>query len=149
MREIKFRAWDPVQHKMLKPSYLEFIDGNAYWVEAGKDDSQNDGPVDSPVTRPVVKVGMVLEQYTGLKDEGGKEICEGDIVSKISLDYESGKPFGEPLIGAIVYKPDYLRFVLDVMSLHEVGVYPKYAQYEVIGNVHENPELLEEGYKDD
>jgi len=140
MREIKFRVWDKSKQCYQKVSALYFPipqdDDGAVAVGTFKHET-------------LYSDNSIVEQYTGIKDENGKEICEGDIVSKRSLDYESGKPFGEPLIGAIVYKPDYLRFVLDVMSLHEVGVYPKYAQYEVIGNVHENPELLEEGYKDD
>lgn len=148
MREIKFRVWDPVQHKMLKPSYLEFIDGNAYWVEAGEDDSQNDGPIDSPVTRPVVKVGVLLEQYTGLKDYYGTPIYEGDILKVTADDMNSymapvvwygddGYPAFD-LDGRYIpkewdYAANRLSTIIDTGE-HVIGV----------GNVHQDSELLED-----
>ncbi|WP_204120263.1 YopX family protein [Levilactobacillus wangkuiensis] len=138
MREINFRVWDPVQYKMLKPSYLEFIDGNAYWVEAGEDDSQNDGPIDSPVTRPMVKVGMALEQYTGLKDDNGKGIYEGDIVCV----WDNGTGFVTFKNGSFIVDlgPD------DNSSLSSEA-YPLLTwnseDYEIVGNIHKNPDLLE------
>ena len=58
-REIKFRAWDTRQKKMVG----DFDSGFNYrWFECQHKDCH------------------VLMQYTGLKDKNGKEIYEGDVV---------------------------------------------------------------------
>ena len=74
---------------------------------------------------------LVVEFKTGLKDKNGKEIYEGDIVK---CGAYSGKPIvfeeGRYWLGE---EPDDLF----ASSVH-------FSNIEVIGNVHENPELLEE-----
>lgn len=66
---------------------------------------------------------LAIEQYTGLKDKNGKEIYEGDIVQYYDLRYKSSdKRFGRPSVVD--------RFFGDTWD------------YEILGNIHENPELL-------
>lgn len=67
-----------------------------------------------------------LMQYTGLKDKNGKEIYEGDIVIRY-YDYNSMS----------VVKWD------DALTI-SMPYYDSGDDYEVIGNIYENPELLEE-----
>lgn len=74
-----------------------------------------------------------IEQYTNLKDKNGKEIYEGDIV-----DYNDD---GE-CIGVVKY--DAPKFYLDEGTTNWATMFLKGAPHQrVIGNIHENPELLE------
>ena len=84
-----------------------------------------------------------FEQFTGLKDVNGKEIYEGDIIEffgankKIKVKKE---------FGIIVYKADrYGAGFNSIIQNKECGYGGiNIAQDIVVGNVHENPELLEE-----
>lgn len=83
-----------------------------------------------------------LMQYTGLKDVKGTEVYEGDIIKVTSLDKEY------PLIDeihevrcpsySVVLYPGDLQEDCDDMSYLTHGDYI----YEVIGNIHQNPELI-------
>ncbi|VDG23687.1 YopX family protein [Lactiplantibacillus mudanjiangensis] len=85
-----------------------------------------------------------IGQYVGRKDVNGKRIYVGSIVEKRHLDDETGLPFGECLNGIVVYEPKGARYLLDLIGQEKnIGIYYKYSQYTVIGNVYENPELLE------
>lgn len=70
----------------------------------------------------------IVEQCTGLKDKNGKLIYEGDIVlvedNKCPIEWES----------------ENARY--NVVGYGEIA-YLNYNDIEVIGNIHENPELLE------
>jgi uncharacterized phage protein (TIGR01671 family) len=137
MREIKFRAWD----KRLRPDTGK---GKMYQVTAllsyGVDVDEaidEDGNITLYDT-------YELMQYTGLKDKNGNEIYEGDILQD---RYEiKGKP--EIDTGRI----DFINgcTCLTYFDLDEDGqrqYFPAYnglEHYEVIGNLYENPELLEE-----
>ena len=82
---------------------------------------------------------IILMQSTGLKDKNGKEIFEGDVAyngfRKTIVNY--GKQAIEEEFGAI---REYVGFNLTLACGYPEAV-PM--NYEIIGNIYENPELLE------
>ena len=67
-----------------------------------------------------------IMQYTGLKDKNGKEIYEGDIVKRPALLPNASVEF--------------------VTTLNLARYLPSHLEHcEIIGNIYQNPELLEQG----
>lgn len=101
-------------------------------------------------------IPKTIGQYTGLKDKNGKEIYEGDIVEFEDIG-EDGYEYKEAydFINRAVVVWGKGRFVLDCfgddnsgviddMNNHPEDFYNMFEHYaEVIGNIHDNPELLE------
>lgn len=89
---------------------------------------------------------VTLMQSTGLKDKNGVEIFEGDIVvGQQHLTTDSSTPF--EIKGLVRYSKRNTMFYLDEKSfghdkfMNSLG--SSIYQFEVIGNIYENPELLE------
>ncbi|HBB5352001.1 TPA: hypothetical protein KBR24_003045, partial [Listeria monocytogenes] len=89
---------------------------------------------------------VLLMQYTGLKDKNGKKIFEGDIVafseddfhvfnSQVEYFSEDGYPAFDIKVPSTYYFDSNVFSEVSMSGLYEI---------EVIGNIHENPELLEE-----
>ncbi|HEF0340878.1 TPA: hypothetical protein R9U31_003868, partial [Clostridioides difficile] len=88
----------------------------------------------SGVYLPTSNENFEVMIYTGLKDCIKKEIYEGDIVSYI-LSFEE-------FIGEVKFEEGF--FVIDNEVLGEcVGLFHEIAVVKVIGNIYENPEMLE------
>ena len=74
-----------------------------------------------------------ISQYTGLKDKNGKEIYEGDIV-------DGGNTIGEVVFQRGRFMPVYPDGCYDSWEANTMDSF----EIQVIGNIYENPELIEE-----
>ncbi|MGX2946352.1 YopX family protein [Enterococcus alishanensis] len=137
MREIKFRAWDKEKKKFIRLSALHLEESGlevglvydlsehylstAFSVGGGRSLNLNDG---------------ILMQYTGLKDKNDQEVYEGDIVR-----CTRGCPH------EIIWIEEYGGMFFGGMpTWYLSGLTEGYAwtgEEEIIGNIYENPELLE------
>jgi uncharacterized phage protein (TIGR01671 family) len=73
-------------------------------------------------------------QYTGINDKNGREIYEGDIVTGLFNHTD--------IIGHIVYSSD-ATFFIKRKGLYGIGLNNAEDWLEVVGNIYDNPELLE------
>lgn len=82
------------------------------------------------------------EQCTGLKDKNGKLIYEGDIL-KIVLHSTQHKPFAFQEKAVVEFKEGAFGHK-DFVGHASLNHYAPGVTFEIIGNIHENPELLED-----
>lgn len=77
MRKLKFRVWDKVKEKMLKPQAISF-------------DTQSSAPFAISVPgRTWESIGKFeLLQWTGFTDENGNDVYEGDLIKIASVIYK-------------------------------------------------------------
>lgn len=126
MREIKFRAKTATTNRWAYGHYA-FTQGHHVIYEDGE---------------PFIIVLSTLGQYTGLKDKGGFDIYEGDITTT-----DLSRPYLVVVFrnGSFMYQCHH-----DGEDYHDVMLFNKKdldrdVYTEVIGNIYENPELLERG----
>lgn len=121
MKELKFRAW----WKDTK----RFLDGDEWYMTCSGAKHLHYASI------PYSDDDFIVEQYTGLKDKNGKEIYEGDIAQdskgeKCRVEWnESEAHFG--------------LYTGKQMELTDF-IWIRGEDLEIVGNIHENPDLLEE-----
>jgi len=92
---------------------------------------------------------IILMQYVGMKDMNGKEIYEGDIIRKEMCDYDDPAYGHYGAIGVVKYYEEVMGFIIDAIDEGETAFYDNmgtnfsWYEIEVIGNIHENPDLIE------
>ena len=123
-REIKFKfKWADGKEWIVKDFTLdEIMNGEPF-----------DYLSDSPFFRNYKMVERV--QYTGLKDANGVEIYEGDIIYHDSIGIGFVEYRDNQAAYKIVFKGATRKWFVDMLDR-------EYGLISVIGNIHENPELL-------
>ena len=122
----KFRAWDKISKNMFPvmmidfgQSYVMIEEINGLWCERDFDEIE-------------------LMQSTGLIDEDGKEIFEGDILK--TYDGELAKVVWNKELAC--WEAEFLDEIVDLSEVADVK--SNRSDCEIVGNIYENPELLEE-----
>lgn len=146
-REIKFRAWDHKNKKMMPVA----IFGIEEWFVTSftRDWIHNSMDWDSEEGCPN---NFEVMQFTGLRDKNGKEIFEGDVV-KLHDKWDS-ETSDYTTYEVCIGMPMRLMFKVLNQSLHhefihklEKGEFQSlgdwtFKHFAVIGNIHDNTELL-------
>ena len=116
----KFRAWDRINEEMIENIWIALEYG---WLMMSDNDAlcERERPEEGQIE---------LEQYIGVKDKNGKEIYEGDI-----LRSEEGE------VGVVIWDEKYLMYDVDEYTNTSRKTLVK---SEIIGNIHENKDLLKE-----
>lgn len=128
MREIKFRGLDVLTGEWCYGSLLKANNegGLAIWRF-----NEMNIPLVTMIDRDTAG------QNTGLKDKNGAEIYEGDILGAFDE-----KPLYVEYIdkyGAFCFMDKYDPYGLETYTAKEIS----YDAFEIIGNIHENPDLME------
>ena len=127
----KFRMWNKITSKMHSVDGLYF-------------DSEEVQYKDEVDVLRFIKFGnTILMQSTGLKDKNGKEIFEVDILTDgdVISDIKYHQTLGFYMIGKYGFSVPFGQGV-DVEYFEEFAVHVS-KTFEVIGNIYENPEILE------
>lgn len=125
-REIKYRAWDIEYGRWILPKDINIWGDGDIWLERR---AKDDGDVIDTIVADNGKA--IIEQFTGLHDRTGKEIYEGDVIKYYYYNREDDYGEGQDVVV-------YSDCAFNVSPNHN-------KQIEVIGNIHENPELVNKG----
>lgn len=136
----KFREWDAEREKLFKGK------GMSYGVRRDFDNSfviEFEHMEDLDAINKDGSIDRVVMMSTGLKDKNGTEIYEGDIIDKGYLsnvhDEVGVVTFGKGVDSDGFHAEVWLGWITDKGS----SIFDVHNKCEVLGNIYENPELLE------
>ena len=147
MREILFRARRIDNGKWVEGApYQEYVE---FWQEWEWFIQTKHPLTNVPYLHLEIDRKTICE-FTGLTDKNGKKIFEGDVVKF------TDSPFGYSYTGAVCFNEGSFCIKYEYWKkekFHRIGQTDKWQdmgasgvvtyQYEILGNIHDNPELLE------
>ena len=144
MREILFRGKQKGIMNWVEGTGI-FTDGINTWLSA----NEPNRPIAYGLKHKIV-LSETVGQFTDLTDKNGKKIFEGDVVKF------TDSPFGYSYIGVVCFNEGNFCIKYEYWEkeeFHRIGQTDKWQdmgasgtvtyQYEILGNIHDNPELLE------
>lgn len=160
-REIKFRAWIKEEKKMVNVETIDFSEKSIQYLEKNE-------IIDAYLLRTTFLEDIELMQCTGQKDDYGNEIFEDDFIIDVSEDGEyflklirfgyDDREYSSILKGFKIVKGIQLDLYFDnkesifkgshsyLLEKYKIKIEKcineKCIYFQVIGNKHENPELL-------
>ena len=147
MRDVKFRAWDKVSKKMRVVDSIAFETRQSIFSDG---DSRLPKVInvwgrncieDKDIVVRRQSGEFELMQYTGLKDKNGSEIWESDII-KVRDPYNNCWSTDS---AAVEFSTGYVGGWVISNGAQNLNLGSRQNHIEVIGNIHDNPELLEGG----
>ncbi|EOS9918183.1 YopX family protein [Campylobacter coli] len=145
LQDFDFRIWDNIENKYIKTPhglYIENTEHNdasncnriianyeqrAFYIDYPFNDRNNEYYDNEE--------SLSIELFTGLYDKKGNKIYEGDIAKIITFSYD--------FVGHVAYDKEETRFkLIDNKYMEDFANYEDWDSIEVIGNIHENKELL-------
>lgn len=127
----KFRVWHKELERLMSVQIMWLDEGEISELEL------NDSLMNESI--PVYRDDVILMQSTGLVDKNGKEIFEGDVVELVDEYGDSGMSkvvSQEGALGMIIEEVFVPFATMSILSTVDYTL-------EVIGNIYENPELVE------
>lgn len=131
MRDILFRGKREDNGKWVRDSETYIRDGDGIWLNDFSEEAGNE----------VVRVEReTLGQYTGFRDEYGKEIYEGDIIHYLDGQCPD-KEENWNCLGAVIWDDEVACFY--VVGVRSALTFEILSDCVVVGNIYDNPELWE------
>lgn len=138
MREILFRGKRLDNGELVEGAFLNDRNGAFYICPAVSDISYGDSGTRRRIGCWHKVDPSTVGQYTGLKDKNGNRIFEWDVIKRFWL--------GAEIIYCVRYDGEYAQFIGNSMNKSGFTTFDNDGEmFEVIGNIHDNPELWKGG----
>jgi uncharacterized phage protein (TIGR01671 family) len=139
-REIKFRIWDRQQRKFHTDADWGISLRGNHIIGFSSHDSWNDDR--GYKINLSNQDNLIVQQYTGLKDSKGVEIYEGDICNAGIVIGDVGYSIGGFYLASNPLM-EYFKGYPDNMNVLSPDWDCSWIDVEIIGNIMQNPEILE------